>query len=309
MLQYTVGTTIGKGAEKMSVCNLCPRECSVDRAAGELGFCGVGNTLRVARFAPHHWEEPPLSGTKGAGAIFFSGCSLRCVYCQNRELSHAAKGFDVTEDELCRIILDLQDVGVHCIDLVTPTHYADLLVPVLKKVRPLLKIPVVWNCGGYEKLETLRALDGLIDVYLPDFKYASEELSEKYSHAPKYPKIAQTALEEMYRQVGSVRFDESGIIKRGVIVRHLVLPGARKDSIAVLDIIAKTVPVKDVRLSLMSQYTPDFAVDGRFKELNRRITSFEYNSVLTHAESLGFDGYFQDRGSADKKYTPENGIN
>ncbi|MBR2478824.1 MAG: 4Fe-4S cluster-binding domain-containing protein [Clostridia bacterium] len=289
----------------MGICNLCPRECSVDRAAGELGYCGVGNTLRIARFAPHFWEEPPFSGTRGAGAIFFSGCSLRCVYCQNHDLSHAAKGFDVTEDELCGIILDLQEAGVHCIDLVTPTHYADALVRVLSRVKPLLNIPVVWNCGGYEKVETLKALDGLVDVYLPDFKYASEELAERYSGAPSYPKVAQAALAEMYRQTGAVKLDGDGIIKKGVIIRHLVLPGARKDSIAVLDLIANTVPVKDVRLSLMSQYTPDFAADCGLKELYRRVTSFEYNAVLAHAEALGFEGYFQERSSADKKYTPE----
>ncbi len=289
----------------MNDCTLCPRNCHADRADGILGYCGVGDKLRVARYAPHFWEEPPISGTRGAGTIFFSGCSLRCVYCQNHDLSHESYGFEISDDRFFDIISELRCMGVHCIDLVTPTHYADRLIPILEKVKPTLDIPIIWNSGGYEKIDTLRRLEGLVDVYLPDFKYASPELAKKYSDAPNYPSAASLALAEMYRQTGPVSFNSEGMIDKGVIVRHLVLPGSRNDSVNVLDIISKTVPVENIRLSLMSQYTPDFAADSEFKELKRRVTSFEYNSVLSHAESLGFDGYFQERSSADKCFTPD----
>ncbi len=289
----------------MTDCTLCPRNCHADRENGHLGYCGVDDRIRIARYAPHFWEEPPLSGTKGAGAIFFSGCSLRCVYCQNHDLSHDSYGSEISDDRLYDIILELQALGVHCIDLVTPTHYADRLIPILARVKPQLNIPIVWNSGGYEKVETLRRLEGIVDVYLPDFKYASPELAKKYSDAPDYPSVVAAALSEMHRQTGPVSSNADGMIEQGVIVRHLVLPGCRNDSVKVLDMIAKTVPTEDIRLSLMSQYTPDFAVGSGFKELKRRVTSFEYNSVLSHAESLGFDGYFQERSSADRRFTPD----
>ncbi len=289
----------------MTDCTICPRSCHADRENGQLGYCGVDDRIRVARYAPHFWEEPPLSGTRGAGAIFFSGCSLRCVYCQNHDLSHGGYGTVVSDDRLCDIILELRDKNVHCIDLVTPTHYADRLIPILSKIKPMLGIPIVWNSGGYEKLDTLRRLEGLVDVYLPDIKYASSELASKYSDAPDYPDVAFAALSEMHRQVGKSIFDSEGMIKTGVIVRHLVLPGSRKDSVKVLDLISKTVPTADIKLSLMSQYTPDFAADSSFNELRRRVTSFEYGTVLSHAEALGFDGYFQERSSADRRFTPD----
>lgn len=289
----------------MNNCTICPRRCHADRADGKKGFCGADDTLTVSRCFPHMWEEPPLSGTRGAGTVFFSGCSLRCVYCQNFELSRAEKGKPVTEEQLCEMILDLAALGVHCIDLVTPTHYSEILVRVLRKIKPSLGIPVVWNCGGYDSVETLKTLEGLVDVYLPDFKYASAALAQKYSGAPDYPEVARAALEEMYRQTGPVVFDGDGLIKRGVIVRHLVLPGGRHDSDAVLRTIAKTVPAKGIRLSLMSQYTPDFVKDSPYRELHRRITSFEYAQVMNTVQELGFEGYFQERSSADSKYTPE----
>ncbi len=289
----------------MNDCTLCPRNCHADRAGGLRGYCGVDDTLRVARYAPHFWEEPPLSGIRGAGAIFFSGCSLRCVYCQNHDLSHEAYGSEISDDRLFAIILELQALGVHCIDLVTPSHYADRLIPILTRVKHKLRIPIVWNSSGYEKVETLRRLEGLVDVYLPDFKYVSTELAKKYSDAHDYSTVATAALAEMYRQTSSIEFDADGMAKRGVIVRHLVLPGGRNDSIAVLDLIGKTVPINDIRLSLMSQYTPDFATNAPYKELHRRVTSFEYNSVLSHAEALGFEGYFQERCSADRCFTPD----
>lgn len=289
----------------MSYCRLCPRNCGADRAMGELGFCTADALPCVSRYAPHLWEEPCLSGTRGAGTVFFSGCSLGCVYCQNREISRRQVGERTDEKRLAKMIYELEEMGVHCIEFVTPTHHTDFIARVLERVRLKLKIPTVWNSGGYEKAETLRLLDGLIDIYLPDFKYGASETAEKYSSAVDYPKYASEALSEMYRQTGAVEFDGDGMMKKGVLVRHLVLPGNRQDSVAVLQKIAETLPVKDIRLSLMSQYTPDFANDTPHAELHRRITSFEYRYVLKEAERLGFEGYFQERASADKKYTPE----
>lgn len=285
-------------------CRLCPRECGADRAAGERGRCGVGDKLLIARAAPHMWEEPCISGIRGAGAIFFAGCPLGCVFCQNRVLSHESYGAAVSEARLGEIMLELQARGVHNIDLVTPTHYSDVLVRVLKRVRPELHIPVIYNCGGYESVDTLRRLEGLVDVYLPDLKYASSELAARYSGAADYPRRALLAIHEMHRQCGAVQFDDSGLISRGVIVRHLVLPGCRHDSIEVLHRLADTVPVRDIRLSLMRQFTPDFVDRERYPELGRRLTGFEYTSVLRAADELGFEGYCQAADSGDAKYTP-----
>lgn len=289
----------------MKSCTLCPRECRIDRESGTLGYCGVGSEIYIARSAPHYWEEPCLSGTNGVGAVFFSGCSLRCVYCQNYEVSHSALGRKISDGELYENMLSLARSGVHCLDLVTPTHYTDRLVPLLERLRGEIGIPIVWNSSGYEKVETLRGLDGLVDIYLPDFKYASGELAARYSDAPDYPDVAAAALAEMHRQVGKAVFDNEGMMKKGVIVRHLVLPGCRRDSVAVLHKIAETVDPCQIKLSLMSQYTPDFAKNSPFRELHRRITTFEYDSILKAVDELGFDGWFQERSSADKKYTPD----
>ena len=290
-------------------CTLCPRKCKIDRSKGETGLCRSGNDIVVARSMVHMWEEPPISGTHGSGAIFFSGCSLRCVFCQNRPISHDCVGKVMSESDLGALMLELQEKGVHNINLVTPTHFVDKIASVLEKVKPRLNIPVVYNCGGYESKESVQMLKGLVDIYLPDFKYASDSLAVKYSNAPKYSYYAAAALAEMVESVGRPVFfrDTSGeeIMKSGVIVRHLVLPSSRRDSMEVLDIIAKTVGVKNVRLSLMSQYTPEFALNCNIPCLHRKVTSFEYNSVLDHAEKLGFEGYFQDRSSACTNYTPE----
>jgi putative pyruvate formate lyase activating enzyme len=213
-------------------------------------------------------------------------------------------GETLTHEALCERLLALQDEGVHNLNFVTPTHYTEPLIRLLTDLRPKLRIPVVWNSGGYESVDMLRRLEGLVDVYLPDFKYISADLSLTYSGAPDYADRAAEALEEMYRQTGKVSFDEEGILKRGVIVRHLVLPGCREDSVRVLRRIAELVPVSDVRLSLMSQYTPEFAMDCPYENLHRRVTSFEYRSVLREAEALGFEGYCQDRSSATDAFTP-----
>ena len=286
-------------------CMQCPRRCGVDRAAGQLGYCGVPWEFSVARAALHQWEEPSISGKNGSGTVFFSGCNLRCVFCQNREVSHHALGQTVSADRLAELMLRLRDEGAHNINLVTPTPYSLQLVDVLRAVRPKLGIPIVYNCGGYESVETLRLLDGLVDVYLPDFKYADAALASAYSGAGDYFEVALAALSEMLRQVGPPRFDADGMLLGGVIVRHLVLPSHRKDSIAVLRALAERFGSGAFLLSLMSQYTPDFAMDCPDSALHRRVTTFEYGSVLDEAQNLGFDGYFQSRSSASSAFTPD----
>ena len=289
----------------MSVCNQCPRRCNVDRAKST-GFCNVPELFSVARIGLHQWEEPVLCGKNGAGTIFFAGCNLRCVFCQNRAISRGNLNKPpMNAEDLAAAMLDLQKQGAACIDLVTPTQYALQLVPVLRAVRPKLQIPVVYNCGGYESVETLRALDELIDIYLPDCKYFSNGLSCSFSHAPNYFSIAIEALAEMLRQVGDPVYNADEMLTRGVIVRHLVLPGHRNDSIALLRALAERFGTKRFLLSLMSQYTPDFSEPDAPKELSRRLTSFEYQSVLDAAAELGFSGFSQAASSATATYTPE----
>ena len=284
---------------------LCPRACLADRDSGERGVCGMANEIMIARAAPHMWEEPPISGTRGSGTIFFSGCSLGCVFCQNNIISHRAHGKTVTPERLGEIMLELKELGVHNINLVTPTHFSDRLIPILEDIRPKLNIPIVYNCGGYESVEALRNLDGLIDIYLPDFKYFSPALSEKYSAAPDYFEVASRAIAEMYRQTGKNIFDENGLMTRGIIVRHLLLPGCRRDSIELLLRLAEILPPAHIKISIMRQFTPEFVSKTDYPELSRRVTSFEYDSVLREADSFGFDGYFQAADSADTKYTPD----
>lgn len=285
-------------------CNQCPRKCDVDRDV-TLGFCGVPRTFRVARAALHPWEEPQISGKRGSGTVFFAGCNLRCIYCQNRDISRAGIGKEIDGDELINIMLRLQDAGAHNVNLVTPTHYTAELAAVLKRVRPMLHIPIVYNCGGYERVESLRLLEGLIDVYLPDFKYYSEELSAQYSGVSDYFSVAIKALGEMLRQTGKPHFDADGMIVRGTVVRHLVLPGSRRDSIEILRALHDTFGADAFLLSLMSQYTPVFADDTPYPQLHRRVTAFEYDSVVKEACRLGFSGNVQSRQSADAGYTPD----
>lgn len=286
-------------------CTLCPRKCNTDRET-HVGYCTSDAVFRVCRCAPHMWEEPVLSGTRGAGTVFFSGCNLGCVYCQNKVISrNGQSGRAVDGDALLDMMLRLADTGVHCIELVTPTHHTRSLVKVLEELRKRCTLPTVWNSSAYESVETLACLDGLIDVYLPDFKYADAALAKKYSNAEDYPDVALAAIREMHRQCGRATFDADGLIKKGVIIRHLVLPTHRKSSLSALDMLAEAVPVIDVRLSLMSQYTPEFTDAQKYPELSRRVTSFEYNSVVKRAVELGFDGYFQERSSASSEYTPD----
>ena len=285
-------------------CFLCPRGCGVDRTDGKLGFCAMDGETRVARAALHPFEEPPISMEQGSGTVFFTGCSLRCIFCQNSAIRTPESGKILTVEQLAELFLFLQERGAENINLVTPTHYASGVAEALRIAKPKLRIPVVYNCGGYERVETLRLLSGLVDVYLPDFKYISTELSAAYSAAPDYAEVATAALAEMVAQTGEVQFDTHGKMTRGVIVRHLVLPGCRADSMAVLERVAETVPVADIRLSLMRQYTPDFAPEDAPKNLKRRVTSFEYDSVMARAVELGFEGFFQGKEAASAAYTP-----
>ena len=292
----------------MSKCNICPRECGVDRSSGKLGFCCAPEDFLVAKTMIHKWEEPCVAGDGGAGTVFFSGCNLRCVFCQNIDISRGDNGEIMTDEELEAAIFDLLDGGAECVEFVTPTHYTEMIAALLSKIKPKLTVPVVWNSGGYEKVESLKMLEGLVDVYLPDFKYFDGEIAKTYSSAPDYFEIATAALGEMLRQVGKPSFDEKGKLQKGVLVRHLVLPSHRNDSIAVLRHVAENFGAESVLLSLMSQYTPDFYISSgcaEHKNLCRRLTKFEYDSVMKAAESLGFDGYFQGVGSASKKYTPD----
>ena len=269
-----------------------------------MGFCGVPQGFLVARAALHPWEEPQISGVRGSGTIFFSGCNLRCVYCQNRDVSRAAVGKLLDGNALADVMLRLQEAGAHNINLVTPTQYALQLAEILERVKPRLTIPVVYNCGGYESIASLRRLAGLVDIYLPDFKYYDKRLASDYSGAADYREVATAALGEMLSQTGKIYCDGDGMLRRGVIVRHLVLPGSRADSIAVLRHLAKEFGTGAYLLSLMSQYTPEFAEDAPFAALHRRVTSFEYQTVMDEAVRLGFAGNFQARSSARAEYTP-----
>ena len=290
----------------MERCYICPRMCGADRENGR-GRCGESNRIRLARAALHMWEEPCVSGTNGSGAVFFSGCPLGCEFCQNVEISSAGKGTEVSPQRLEEIFFELKSKGAHNINLVTPTHFSAVLVKVLERVKPSLGIPVVWNCGGYERVETLRMLDGLVDVYLPDMKFYSSEVSAKYADAPDYFEVASKAAAEMLRQTGKVEFTSDGLIQRGMIIRHLVLPSNAADSIAVMRWIAENFSTDDIRVSIMSQYVPN-GEDNVHKELKRRVYGYEYDKVTAEAVRLGLDGYIQEKSSASKDYLPDFGF-
>lgn len=282
-------------------CNICPRECDADRKA-DTGYCGVGEDFTLARAAKHFWEEPPISGTKGSGTVFFSGCNLGCVFCQNYEISHNCKGKSVSRERLREICDALISDGAHNINFVNPTHYAFAIADFLGENR--FSVPVVYNSGGYEKAETLKRLDGKIDIYLPDLKYISGERSSKYSSAPDYFTYASRALREMKRQCPENIFDEEGIMQKGMIVRHLILPKNTNQSLRILDWIKENLGT-DTVISLMSQYTPYGKVEN-FPELQRKITEREYLKVIDYADSLGFENIFtQSPLSADEEFIPE----
>ncbi len=289
----------------MTSCNLCPRSCGVNREEGKLGYCRESNEIKIGRAALHFWEEPSISGEKGSGTVFFSGCNLGCVFCQNYPISHENSGRKVTTDELTEIFLDLQKQGAHNINLVTPTHFALSIKKSLELAKKRgLTVPVVYNCGGYESVEALRALSGLVDIYMPDFKYFDDKYARKYSNAPDYFEIAKAALSEMYRQVGRNQFSDDGMMKKGVIVRHMMLPGLIFDSKKVIDYLYETYG-DDIYISIMSQYTPMPWVE-KYPEINRKVSQEYYNTLVEYALEKGIkNAYIQDGESAEESFIPE----
>lgn len=282
------------------ICNQCPRKCNVDRTR-TTGYCKSPEEFRLSRAALHFWEEPCISGKNGSGAVFFSGCNLGCLFCQNYEISHENKGMTVSDDGLIKIFENLIEQGANNINLVNPTHYAVQLATLLKKYKP--SVPVVYNSSGYESTETLKMLDGLVDIYLPDFKYIRNDKALKYSRAEDYPEVAMRALEEMYLQREKTEFDENGIMKKGMIIRHLILPSNTNSSLKILDFINEKFP--NAYVSLMAQYTPCNDLSA-VPELDRKITEREYNKVVDYALNLGMDKIFIQSGeSADEKFIPD----
>ena len=280
-------------------CTLCPRRCGADRTV-RLGYCGAGDSIRLARAMPHHWEEPCISGTKGSGTIFFSGCTLRCVFCQNHTISTENFGKAVSAERFREICFELKAQGVHNINLVTPDAYAELVVPILVEIKEELALPIVLNCGGYLSPRQIELFAEVVDVWLPDFKYADGDLAKQLSGAVDYPEVALAAIAEMVKRAGKPVFDGDGLLHKGVLVRHLVLPGHRKNSIAVVERLAETFEKDEILLSLMAQYTPNGAKGAP----SRRLTTFEYQSVLEAVAAAGFEGYCQSPDSAKSEYTP-----
>ena len=289
----------------MSACTLCPRECHVDRSAGKKGFCGMDERIYLARAALHMWEEPCISGTKGSGAVFFSGCGLRCCFCQNHDIAIGSRGLAVSVERLGEIFLELKEKGPANINLVTGAHYVPQIIKALNLARMQgMDLPVVYNSSGYEKLETLKLLEGYVDIYLPDFKYMEPDLAQKFSHAPDYVERAKAAIKEMVRQSGSCQFGEDGYIRKGTIVRHLILPGHTRNSRKVLRYLHETYG-EEIYISIMNQYTPvrEF---GEFKELNRKVTKREYEKVLDAAVEMGIqNGFIQEGETASESFIPE----
>lgn len=279
-------------------CQLCPRRCGVNRAAGETGFCGCGNTALVAKAMLHRWEEPALAGNGGSGAVFFGGCTLRCRYCQNAAISGSPTGNPMDSAQLRALFEDLIAQGAENIDLVTPTHFLPDILPALS---PKLSVPVVYNCGGYERPETIRELDGIIDIYLPDLKYADDRLAFSLSGTRDYFSMATSAIREMVRQVGPVQWDGDRVVK-GVIIRHLILPGFVDNSLKVLDWIGETFAPGEVLVSLMRQYTP---MGGLPAPLDRRVTDEEYDAVLSWMYLNDLEGFTQEEDAADKGFIPD----
>ena len=290
-------------------CNLCNRKCGVNRYEG-VGFCRMPADVYVTRASLHKWEEPPISGTQGSGTIFLSGCSLRCVFCQNREISRGQVGELVTIDKLVEIMIDLERQGAHNINFVTPTHYAPTISEATKKARAKgLSIPIVYNTGSFDTVETIQLLDGIVNIYLPDLKYYKNSTSKRYSEAENYVESAKAAIDEMYRQVGNPAFDENGILVSGVVVRILLLPGHVAEAKLSLKYLVDTYG-DGIYVSLMNQYTP---MPGMQSPLNRKVTHAEYEELLTYAEKLGLkNGFYQDYGTASESFIPSfdgTGIN
>lgn len=282
------------------ICNACPRKCNVDRQ-NTLGYCKSSDKFKLARAALHFWEEPCISGKNGSGAIFFSGCNLGCVFCQNFDISHNCKGVEVSDGKLIDIMKNLVDKGANNINLVNPTHYSAQLLRVFEKYKP--PVPIVYNTSGYDSVETLRLFDGIVDVYLPDFKYIRPDKAQKYSKAENYPQVAEAALIEMKRQVKSDVFDDRGIMQKGMIIRHLVLPSNTNASIEALDYLAENFD--DTYISVMAQYVPCGDLT-EYKEINRPLTQREYDKVVNHILDLGLDKIFvQELEAASDEFIPD----
>ena len=287
-------------------CMLCPRTCGAQRSKGKTGICGVTETLKVARAALHFWEEPCISGTKGSGAVFFSGCALHCVFCQNESIAQGTAGKEITPERLVEIFLELQEQGANNINLVTPGQYVPHIIRAVEQARRQgLAVPIVYNTGSYENVDTIKALEGIVDIYLPDLKYFSPELSTAYSHAPDYFETACAAISEMYRQVGNpVINEDTGLMQRGLIVRHLLLPGQTKDSKKILRYLHETYG-DHIYISIMNQYTPLPQV-ADIEALNRTVTPEEYDRVLRFAERIGIErGFRQEGTAASESFIPE----
>ncbi|NME96431.1 radical SAM protein [Clostridium cochlearium] len=289
----------------LNQCRLCPRECNVNRLKGEVGYCGASEKLMVSRAALHFWEEPCVSGENGSGTVFFSNCNLKCVFCQNHCISQENLGIEISIERLSEIFLELEENGANNINLVTPTHYAPQIIEALKLSKASgLNIPILYNSNGYDSLDTLKALDGYIDVYLPDLKYYNSKYSLKYSMAKDYFEKASIAIEEMYRQVRKPVFDENGIIKKGVIIRHLMLPGLLFDSKKILDYIHKTFG-DNVYISLMNQYTPMFKASN-YPEINRKLNEKHYDAIIDYALDLGIkNAFIQENGTSSEEFIPD----
>lgn len=286
-------------------CRLCPRNCGANRKDGQAGFCGAaGSGIAAARAGLHMWEEPCITGVNGSGTIFFSGCPLRCVYCQNYHIARAETGREIPLERLTEIMLELQEKGAENINLVTPTHYTQEIVQAALNAKEKgLALPIVYNCSGYEKVDTLRMLEGIVDIYLTDFKYMEEEPARKYSRAADYPEAAKAALKEMVRQAGEPSFTEDGMMQKGVIVRHLLLPGHLRNAKKVVKYVYETYK-NQVYVSLMNQYTPlPQIVD--YPELNRRVTKREYEKLIDYALDLGLEqGFIQEGETAKESFIP-----
>lgn len=280
------------------LCLDCPRKCAVERG---MGFCGMGDEIRIARAAPHFGEEPCISGTRGSGTVFFSGCNLRCVFCQNHDISIGRFGAEVSSTRLRDIFHELQDAGVHNINLVTGSHYVQQIASALESAE--LSVPVVWNSSGYDSVDALRRLEGLVQIYMPDLKYLSSPLAEKYAKAPDYPETARAAIREMYRQVGRFALDEDGLLRHGVLIRHLVLPGEIDNTLAVIDYVAENYPGERVLFSLMSQFTPTANCPP---ELMRTLTQEEYDRCLDYLSLSDIEcGFVQELSSGGTEMIPD----
>lgn len=287
-------------------CRICPRHCVADRSMGERGFCNETDQIRVARAALHMWEEPCISGEEGSGTVFFTGCNLRCVYCQNYAISRNQAGKEISIMRLAEIFLELQEKGANNINLVTPTHFVPQIVEALGIAKKKgMHLPVVYNTGGYESLQTLQMLDGLVDVYLPDFKYWERKAGERYSFASEYPETVRQAIHEMVRQTGACQFDEQGRIKKGVIVRHLLLPGELESAKQIVRYLYETYG-DTIYLSLMNQYTPLNTLDQtKYPELARKVTEKEYDEWIDYAIDLGVEcAYIQEGETAEESFIP-----